>query len=220
MADTVDEISGGRLVLGLGSGYVEREYRAFGYPFDHRVGRFAEALVIVTTLLRPGRVDFNGTYYQARECALRPRGPRPAGPPILIGALGTGPRMLRLTAEHADAWNGWLVRGESHPRAVPALREAVDAACRAAGRNPATLERTVAVAISPAGAAVSPRAFPPPGAVVPLAGTPEELAAALRAFAAEGIAHIQLVPRPCTPASVEALAPVLALLDAPASTDP
>src|SRR5436309_8326662 len=73
MADTVDEISGGRLILGLGAGWHEYEYNAFGYPFDHRVGRFEEALTIIHTLLREGKADFQGTYYQVRECELRPR---------------------------------------------------------------------------------------------------------------------------------------------------
>src|SRR3712207_5459950 len=91
MADTVEEISEGRLILGLGAGWHEPEFRAFGYPYDHRASRFEEALTIISTLLREGQVDFAGTYYQARECELRPRGPRPGGPPILIGALGTGP---------------------------------------------------------------------------------------------------------------------------------
>src|SRR5262249_49644735 len=96
MADTLDEISGGRLILGLGAGYHEREYRAFGYPFDHLVGRFEEALRIVHTLLRVGEIDFRGRYYDARACELRPRGPRGSGPPILVGTPARSPRMLRL----------------------------------------------------------------------------------------------------------------------------
>ncbi|HKM73588.1 MAG TPA: LLM class flavin-dependent oxidoreductase [Stellaceae bacterium] len=82
MADTVEEISDGRLILGLGAGYYEPEYRAFGFPFDHRVGRFEEALQIVYGLLRRGTIDFNGQYYQARDCELTPRGPRPGGLPF------------------------------------------------------------------------------------------------------------------------------------------
>src|SRR5215212_8870689 len=105
MADTVDEISGGRLTLGLGAGWNEAEYRAFGYPFDHRVDRFEEALTIIAGLLGDGQIDFDGTYYQARDCELRPRGPRPGGPPIMIGT--TGKRMMGLTARHADQWNVW-----------------------------------------------------------------------------------------------------------------
>src|SRR6266849_4021848 len=96
IADTVDEISGGRLILGLGAGWHEPEYPAFGYRFDHRVSRFEEALTIIHGLLRHGKIDFAGIYYSARECELRPRGPRPSGPPILIGS--TGQRMLRLLA--------------------------------------------------------------------------------------------------------------------------
>jgi alkanesulfonate monooxygenase SsuD/methylene tetrahydromethanopterin reductase-like flavin-dependent oxidoreductase (luciferase family) len=86
IADTVDEISGGRLILALGAGWHEPEYRAFGFPYDHRVGRFEEALAIIVPLLREGRVDFQGQYYQVRDCVLEPRGPRAGGPPILIGA--------------------------------------------------------------------------------------------------------------------------------------
>src|SRR5881227_1304251 len=96
MADTIDEISGGRLIIGLGAGWDGPENRAFDIKSDHRVDRFEEALQILVPLLRTGRVDFAGTYYQARDCELRPRGPRIGGPPILIGARG--PRMLRLAA--------------------------------------------------------------------------------------------------------------------------
>ncbi len=68
MADTVDEISGGRLILGLGAGNHEPEFRAFGYPFDHLSGRVEELLQIIRGLLRNGKVDFQGQYYTAREC--------------------------------------------------------------------------------------------------------------------------------------------------------
>jgi alkanesulfonate monooxygenase SsuD/methylene tetrahydromethanopterin reductase-like flavin-dependent oxidoreductase (luciferase family) len=102
MADTVDEISDGRLVLGLGAVWHEPDFRAFGNPFDRRVSRFAEALAIVSGLLRQGQIDFEGEFYQVRDCELRPRGPRSQGPPILVGAEGS--RMLPLAAQHADAW--------------------------------------------------------------------------------------------------------------------
>ena len=108
MADTVEEISNGRLILGIGAGWNEPEYRAFGYPFDHRTDRFQEALAIVSGLLQGETVDFDGTYYQAHDCLLRPRGPRPEGPPILIGASQAGPRMLDLTARYAAEWNTWF----------------------------------------------------------------------------------------------------------------
>src|SRR5215207_7219380 len=106
MADTVEEISNGRLILGLGAGWNEPEYLAFGYPFDHRIDRFEEAITIMTSLLRTGRADLNGSYSQARDCELVPRGPRPEGPPIIVGT--TSPRMMRLTARFADGWNVWF----------------------------------------------------------------------------------------------------------------
>ena len=147
MADTVDEISDGRLILGIGAGYFEREYNAFGFPYDHRFSRFEEALEIISGLLRDGEIDYEGKFYFARECELRPRGPRPAGPPIMIGTRGE--KMLRLTAKHADSWNGWLARGDNRPAAIPPLRADVDAACTEVGRDPATLERTATVFVDP-----------------------------------------------------------------------
>ncbi len=202
-AATVDEISGGRLILGLGAGWHEPEYRAFGYPFDHRVSRFEEALTIIRTLLREGQIDFEGTYYQARDCELRPRGPRAAGPPMLIGS--TSPRMLRLTAQHADQWNGWIP-DRSRVEEVAPLRAKVDEACAEVGRDPATLERTLSITVNP----IDERSGTDTGT---LTGSPEVLAEALHAFAQEGISHIQIVFEPNTLTSIEAFAPTLALLD-------
>ncbi len=209
-AATVDEISGGRLILGLGAGWNETEYRAFGFPYDHRVDRFEEALTIVTGLLREGAVDFAGRYHQARDCLLLPRGPRPQGPPIMIGT--TGPRMLRLAAAHADGWNAWFSWYGNTAEGVAALREKVDQACAAEGRDPATLDRTVAVLVQVGEGELlrrSGRYETPP----PLRGSAEEMAAALRRFASEGISHVQLVVDPITIESIESLAGMLEALD-------
>jgi probable F420-dependent oxidoreductase len=209
-AATVDEISGGRLILGLGAGWNETEYRAFGYPFDHRVDRFEEALTIITGLLREGAVDFAGRYHQARDCLLLPRGPRPQGPPIMIGT--TGPRMLQLAAAHADAWNAWFSWYGNTPEGLAALREKVDEACAAVGRDPATLERTVAVLVQVGEGELLRRGgryeTPPP-----LRGSAVELAAELRRFASEGISHVQIVADPITVESIESLAGMLEALD-------
>jgi alkanesulfonate monooxygenase SsuD/methylene tetrahydromethanopterin reductase-like flavin-dependent oxidoreductase (luciferase family) len=213
IADTVDSLSGGRLILGLGSGRHEPEHRAFGYPFDHQIGRFEEALTIITGLLRNGQIDFQGTYYQARDCELRPRGPRPNGPPILIGALGTGPRMLQLTARYADLWNAWLTWGRSFPDAVPPLRDLVDEACVAVGRDPATLQRTVTLLARVPGQRANLTFTSPTGSGDPLTGPPEAIAEALRGFAREGISHVQIVHAPNTAAGIAGFAPVLELLD-------
>jgi alkanesulfonate monooxygenase SsuD/methylene tetrahydromethanopterin reductase-like flavin-dependent oxidoreductase (luciferase family) len=211
LADTIEEISGGRLILGIGAGWHEAEYRAFGFPFDHRVSRFEEGLHIVHGLLRHGRVDFVGRYHEARECELQPRGPRPGGPPILIGSIGA--RMLALAARYADQWNAYFSNTKNRPAGVAPLRDRVDAACREAGRDPATLGRTAAVFVdmSPGRRASPP--LPVHWVFEPLAGPSERLADELRAYAREGIDHVQLWLEPNTVESLEAFAPVLELLD-------
>ncbi|HYI25967.1 MAG TPA: LLM class flavin-dependent oxidoreductase [Thermomicrobiales bacterium] len=210
MADTVDEISNGRLILGLGAGDHEPEFRAFGYPFDHRVSRFEEALTIITSLLRDGAIDFEGTYYAARACELRPRAARPGGPPIMVGGgFPPGPRMVRLGVEHADIWNHWLAFDRSYPDALPPLRHQVDAACATIGRAPTTLRRTVTVAVVPPGhqpAHTAPN-------VEAVTGSAEEIAAVLGDFAQLGVDHLQLLLNPCNEAAIDALLPVLDLLD-------
>ncbi len=213
IASTVDELSGGRFIFGLGTGRHEPEHRAFGYPFGRQVDHFEEALQIILPLLRDGYVDFEGKYYAARDCELRPRGPRPQGPPILIGALGTGPRMLGLTARYADLWNGWLTWGRSWPDAIPPLRDKIDAACAAAGRNPATLGRTVAILVQVPGQPSTLVSTAPTGTGEPLIGSPEEIAEALRGFAREGIDHVQIIHAPGNIRGIEGFASVLELLD-------
>jgi probable F420-dependent oxidoreductase len=205
MVATTEEISGGRLILGIGAGWNEAEYRAFGYPFDHRVSRFEEALQIIRGLLREGHIDFDGEYYQARDCELRPRGPRPEGPPIMIGSHG--PRMLDLLARYGDAWNIWWTHTGNCPDGVGPYAARVDAACAAAGRDPATIEKTVSVLVAPG------EERPTPKGIVPLSGTPEEIAAGLRAYAGAGASHLQVRLQPNVPASWEAFAPVLEALD-------
>lgn len=133
MAAALDEVSGGRLILGVGCGWHEPEFDAFDFPFDHRVGRFEEALSILLPLLRTGEATFQGRWHHA-NARLLPPGPRPKGPPILIA--GKRPRMLRLVARHADAWNAaWYGRREEAKeleQRIAALHEA----CAEVGRDP------------------------------------------------------------------------------------
>jgi probable F420-dependent oxidoreductase len=210
-AATIEEISGGRLILGLGAGWNETEYAAFGYPFDHRTERFEEAFAIIRGLLRDGHVDLAGRYHQARDCELVPRGPRPHGPPIMVGTVG--PRMLRQAAAHADAWNAWFSWYGNSPEGLASVRDKVDAACADVGRDPSSLERTVAVLVhlGPGEIAARRGRFETP---VPLSGTPEEMAEVIRRFASEGISHVQLVLDPITVDSIERLGPMLQALDA------
>jgi len=212
MADTIDEMSDGRLILGLGAGYHEPEYRAFGFPYDHRASRFEEALTIISTLLRTGDIDYQGQFYSARECELRLRGPRAGGPPIMVGTVGE--RMLRTTARLADLWNRWLVFDQSRAAEIPALRAKVDAACAEVGRDPATLGRTASVLVDFKNRPEEPPIYNRPHAnPAPITGTPEQIAAQLRAFVDEGISHLQVWTSPRTVAGVEQFAPVLEAFD-------
>jgi probable F420-dependent oxidoreductase len=210
-AATIDELSGGRFILGLGAGWNETEFRAFGFPFDHRIDRFEEAFTIIRTLLRDGAIDFDGRWYQARDCELLPRGPRPAGPPLMIGSKGR--RMLRATMAHADSWNVWYSDVDNRPEGVPPVRDLVDEACREVGRDPADVERTVALLVRlPGGSGRLPEDSAP-DQIAPVPGDPVELAESLRSFAREGIAHVQLVLDPITLDSIRAIAPALSELD-------
>jgi probable F420-dependent oxidoreductase len=209
-AATLDEISGGRFILGLGAGWNETEFRAFGIPFDHRIDRFEEAFTIIRGLLKDGAIDFEGRYYSARDCELVPRGPTPGGPPLLIGSIGE--RMLRITAPHVDAWNAWYADTDNSPEGVAPLRERVDAACRAVGRDPAEIERTVAVLVRLSGGSGRVQGNYSPQPPKALSGPPEAIAAGLRGYAAEGISEVQLVLDPISGASIDELAPALELI--------
>jgi probable F420-dependent oxidoreductase len=211
MAATVDEVSGGRLILGLGAGWNETEFRAFGFPFDRRISRFEEAFTIIRSLLRDGHVDFAGQFYAAQDCELLPRPARPGGPPLLIGSKGE--RMLAITLPYVDAWNVWFTDTGNRPEGVPALRDQVDAACRAVGRDPAAVERTVAVLVQMPGARGRQGGDYAADTAPPIGGSPEQIADALRGFAREGIGHVQLVVDPISLESIEGLAPVLHDLD-------
>ncbi len=212
-ADTIDEISGGRLILGLGAGYLDFEYDAFGFPTDRKVARFEEALAIIHGLLRHGRVDVDGRWYRARDCELRPRGPTSGGPPLLIGGIGGAPRMLGLVARYADLWTAWAI---NRVEDVPPLRAAVDAACRDVGRDPATLQRTVAVLLDMPGSApptpfaAALRSYRSP----PATGSVHQLADLFRGLAREGVSHAIVYVQPTSVDGVEAFAEVLDLLDA------
>lgn len=205
MATTLDEVSGGRFTLGLGAGWNEAEFIAFGLPFDHRVARFEEALQIIAPLVREGRVAFQGDYHGTPGCDIVPRGPRPAGPPILIG--GFGPRMLRLAARYADGWNGGYV---AWPGDLAPLRAALADSCSKLGRDPATLGVTAELKVA------YPDLAPPP----PLfggryaTGSAEEVAAILRSFGEAGYAHLMCACSPHTPEGVERLAAAVRLYQA------
>ena len=206
MADTVDELSGGRFILGVGAGDFESEHTAFGYPWERRVGRFEEALQIIRPLLRGEKVTFEGAFYSTRQAENIPKGPRPEGPPIMIGVLGRGPRMKRLVAQHADQWNCWLASGDSHAGAYVEIRDAMLAGCEKHGRDPASLELNVTVRVCP------PGGQPVSEDMDPLTGSPEQIAEQLLEFEALGVGHVTVWPHPNTFASLEVMGNALQAL--------
>ena len=201
IATTVDEISDGRLILGLGVGWHEPEYEAFGYPFDHRVARFEEFLAITLPLIRGERVTFDGQYHQARDAVVIPAPPRPTRLPgripILIPAKGE--RAMDLVARHADAWNAaWFGLPDERftQRHADLLR-----ACDRVGRDPATLEVTVGLSIDigagVGGRALAPNALPPDA---------DAVARAFNVWRDLGVGHVQVDLRPASLGAVDLLA--------------
>jgi F420-dependent oxidoreductase-like protein len=141
-ASGVDALSGGRLRLGLGAGWNEREHEAFGYdllPISKRFDRFEEGLEVITRLLREdGPVSFDGAYYRLENAQIAPRSPRHTGPPIIIG--GKGPkRTLPLVAQFADEWNVTSMPVEEYVARAGEL----DALLEERGRRPQDVDRTM-----------------------------------------------------------------------------
>jgi len=212
-AETIDEISGGRLIMGLGAGWHEPEYSAFGFPYDHRVSRFEEAFTIIRHLVREGHVDFHGRFYDAADCTIDPRGPRAlsGGIPLLVGSRGK--RMMSIAVPHADMWNWWFAaHGNSSEGLAPLMAE-LDAACATAGRDPREIRRTTAVYVRfPGATAVAPEGLPIK--TPPLECAPEDLARTFAAFGAAGVDHLQVVLDPITIESIELLGAAVACLRA------
>lgn len=207
-AVTVDEISGGRLILGLGAGWNRTEFEAFGFSYDHRATRFAEAFTIIHTLIRDGAIDIAGRFYTCREMELVPPARRDMR--ILIGS--NGPRMLRATMADADMWNTWYLDYGNRATGLGPLRAVVDEACRDVGRNPAEVERTVAVYVQLAGGSGREAGNPDKGAAPAITGANDDIAAEFDAFAAAGIGHIQVVLDPIDASGVEELAEIVRLV--------
>jgi probable F420-dependent oxidoreductase len=207
MAETLDEVSGGRVILGLGAGWNEPEFRAYGFPFDRRFDRFEDGLRIITAMLRTGRADHEGRLERAHGALVRPRGPRPGGLPVMVGAAA--PRMLRLAAELADEWNA----GMRTPAALAPMTAALDEACAATGRDPASIRRSAEAMVEP-GVAAQPDDDPEARGSWdnPLRGSPEQIAAGLRRYAALGMDHVQVQLRPNRVEGVLAFRPVVEAL--------
>ena len=206
IAETIDEISGGRFIFGIGAGNApDYDYEAFGVPTDHRYSRFAEAIEIIHGLLKNGTVDYAGEYHSARSAELVLRGPRPQGPPIIIAAKGS--KMLRLVARYADCWNWWSFDHRSAMETLRPIIEELERACGEVGRDPATLQRSLDLGI------VDPL-HRIDGQSSVLTGTAEEIGGTLLGFAALGFGEIRCDVYPWTVEGIEAMKEVVDLVHA------
>jgi alkanesulfonate monooxygenase SsuD/methylene tetrahydromethanopterin reductase-like flavin-dependent oxidoreductase (luciferase family) len=205
MAATVDEIAGGRFVLGLGAGWQEAEFRAFGLPFDHRVSRFEEAFAIVRGLLDGERVTLDGRWWQAEDAVLSPAPNRRVR--LMVGSKG--PRMLAITLPHVDSWNAWYDDFGNTADRFAQLNDRITAAAVDAGRDPGGIERSACVLVvldRDAGERI-----PGPG-LRPLEGPPERIAEGLREMSEAGADEVILVASPITERSIRSLGEALALV--------
>ena len=207
MAGTLAEVSGGRFVLGLGAGWNEPEFRAFGLPYDHRVSRFEEAFAIIRQLLAGERVTLPGKYFRAEDLVLLPRLDRP--PRLVIGS--NGPRMLAATLPYVDAWNTWFDSYGNTPEGFAELNDRITAAAHDAGRHPADIERSACVLVA-IDDATGERWWGED--VEPVTGSADQIAAALRELNEAGADEIIVVADPITEGSIRALGAVLDLLRA------
>ncbi len=204
-AATVHEISGGRLVFGLGAGWNRTEFDAFGIAFDRRAARFEEAFAIVRRLLTGERVTQTGAFYRLEDCVLLPAPPSP--PTLMVGS--TGPRVLAATLPWVGVWNTWFDWFGNTPEGFAAKRAEIDAACERAGRDPATLERSACMLVRLDGASRERPADPEAPAV---SGSHERIAVALAAMHEAGADEVIVVADPITEASIDALGTVLTRL--------
>jgi alkanesulfonate monooxygenase SsuD/methylene tetrahydromethanopterin reductase-like flavin-dependent oxidoreductase (luciferase family) len=203
-AETLDEISGGRFVFGLGAGHEwPGQAHAFGLPEDRIFARFEEALQIIVPLIRTGHADFEGEFHAARDLPQRPVGPRPNRIPLLIG--GNGPKGQRHAALHADTWSGYIEERAHVDELAPRLAS-LDVICEQVGRDPATIGRGAGISVNP----LQPSGWRP--SVV--SGPPEEIADSLRSFRDAGFTQVDIMLGPGTIEAFEAMVPVLELLRA------
>lgn len=206
IARTVDDMSGGRLVLGVGCGWNRPEFDAFGFPFDHRVARFEESFEVLRRLLSGERVTLSGRYVRVDDAVLYPRPHRP--PRLMVGS--NSDRMLRATLPFVNYWNTWWDAYGNTPEGFRKLNERISSAVLAAGRQPDDVGRSACVLVVLDRTSTERQV---PDGVFPLQGTPGEIAEGLSRFAAAGADEAILVLSPITRRSVESLGASLAALD-------
>ena len=209
-AAAVHEFSGGRLILGLGAGWNEAEYAAFGLPYEKRISRFEEAFAVIAPLVRGERVTYHGEFTNVEDAVLLPTLQTPI--PMMIGS--NGPRMLAITLGAVDAWNTWYASYGNDPVKFAALNAEITTAAQSAARNPATLRRSACVLVR-----TDPSSTERPlgDELPPVEGSPAEIVARLAAFAAAGADEIIVIANPINERSVREIGALLPALRAAAN---
>jgi alkanesulfonate monooxygenase SsuD/methylene tetrahydromethanopterin reductase-like flavin-dependent oxidoreductase (luciferase family) len=211
IATTLDEISGGRYVLGIGAGNTaDSDYEAFGFPTDKRYSRFAEAIEIIHTLLKTGSIDHAGEFYSAKRSELVLRGPNAKGP--LINIAAAGPKMLTIVAKYADAWNWWAYDEtlDQIKERVGSIATTLDQSCDAEDRDPKSLDRTLDLY------SVTPPGFDPAesGLENTASGSAEEIAHFILGLGDIGVTEVRCDLSNKASGAVEAMAEVVDLVHA------
>jgi probable F420-dependent oxidoreductase len=205
MAATVDEVSDGRLVLGVGAGWNRAEFDAFGIPYGRRASAFEERFDALRRLLAGERVTRHDTFVELNDAVVLPRPTRV--PPLMIGS--TGPRLLRIALPYVQVWNTWFDWYGNTADGFASKRSFVDDACARAGRDPHEVDRSACVFVA---LDADSRERPRDPAAPPLIGPPERLADGLRAMAEAGADEVILVADPINESSIRALGEVLTSL--------
>jgi len=207
-AETLDEISHGRFVLGLGAGHGGAGAEAFGYPTDRIVSRYAEALQIIVPMLRGETVTFSGRFHEAKGAEVSPHGPRPGRVPLMLG--GHSSRTMGLAARYADTWSAFAT-SSSLPETFRPMTAELDRICEGIGRDSSTIGRSVGVIVEPGDANVAEAL----GFGVAITGSTDRIAETLSGFADVGVTRLEIFPYPNAIETLERLSPVLAAVLGP-----
>ena len=207
-AVAVDELSGGRLILGVGSGWNRREFEAFGFNYSERFGCFSESIKVLHDLLRGKTVTYQGNHIRLQDCVILPSGPRTEGLPIMFG--GNGSRVTSAALPYLDGWNLWYTWFGNDIERYPAIAQQFDARCINAGRDPDTVDKSIALLVDMTGGRHKSKRLN--SNVNPLSGDPESLSRTLIDVAAFGVSHVQLVLDPITTDSIDALSKTIHML--------
>lgn len=202
VAETLSEISGGRFVLGFGSGHAGRQGEAFGLPPDYTVSRYEEALSILMALRNTGQATFEGSFHTVRDVVMAPRPDGPPTIPLLLG--GHKPRTMRLAARHADIWSAFFTTS-SQPDAFVELMAQIDEICHDIGRDPATIGKSIGIAVAPPNEE-------PTGMLAhddPIRGSVDEIVETFTRFADMGCTRLEVMAAGPEDETIEGLAPVI-----------